>query len=62
VLKLIKECPLKGISVIFITHDVGQIYEIADRLVVISRGKKISDFKRNETTIEQVREIIRGKE
>lgn len=62
VLKLIKGFPLEGISVVFITHDVGQVYEIADRFVVISRGKKIGDLDKKETTIEQIRELIRGRE
>lgn len=62
VLKLIKEFSLRGISVVFITHDVGQVYEIADRLVIINRGKKIGDFDKKETTIEQIRELIRGRE
>jgi simple sugar transport system ATP-binding protein len=62
VIKLIKGFPLKGISVVFITHDVGQAYEIADRLVIISRGKKIGDLDKKETTIERMRELVRGRE
>jgi ABC-type dipeptide/oligopeptide/nickel transport system ATPase component len=30
-----------GMSVIFITHDMGVVAEIADRVVVMLRGKKL---------------------
>lgn len=61
VLKLVKGFPLEGKSVIFITHDINQVYEIADRLVIIALGKKIGDIDKKETTVEQIRELVRGK-
>ena len=37
-----------GMSVIFITHDMGVVAEIADRVVVMLRGKKVEEGHVNE--------------
>ena len=37
-----------GMSVIFITHDMGVVAEIADRVVVMLRGKKVEEGNVNE--------------
>ncbi len=37
-----------GMSVMFITHDMGVVAEIADRVVVLWRGKKVEDAPVNE--------------
>jgi simple sugar transport system ATP-binding protein len=59
-LRLITECPKQGISVVFITHDVGQVYEVADRLVVLRHGEKIFDDAKKTATIEHIRGLVRG--
>src|SRR6202000_461535 len=49
-LELIKELQdAEGMSVVFITHDMGVVAEIADRVVVMWRGEKVE-----EGTAEQV--------
>ncbi len=58
VLELIKETKRRGISVIFITHNIYHVYEVADRLVLLEKGKKIGDFQKQEVTPEKVMEII----
>ena len=37
-----------GMSVVFITHDMGVVAEIADRVVVMLRGKKVEEGNVNE--------------
>ena len=49
ILSLIKKLQNEiGMSVIFITHDMGVVAEIADRVVVMLRGKKVEEGHVNE--------------
>jgi len=62
VLDAIKRIKEQGLSVIFITHNLYHIYPVADRIVVLSRGRKIADIPKHETTIEEISElIVKGK-
>lgn len=47
-----------GITCIFITHNLQHVYPLADRLIVMARGEKIADLAREETSIEQLTELI----
>uniref|UniRef100_A0A7V4N3T3 Sugar ABC transporter ATP-binding protein n=1 Tax=Thermodesulfobacterium geofontis TaxID=1295609 RepID=A0A7V4N3T3_9BACT len=58
VLEFIKELKNEGISCVFITHNLYHVYPIADRIVVLSHGKKVGDFKKEETSIENITQII----
>ena len=49
ILGLIKKLQREiGMSVIFITHDMGVVAEVADRVVVMLRGKKVEEGTVNE--------------
>jgi len=43
-----------GVTSIFISHNLHHIYHIADRIVVMARGEKISDLPRVETSVEEM--------
>jgi peptide/nickel transport system ATP-binding protein len=44
ILELIKQLQdEEGMSVVFITHDMGVVAEISDRVVVLSRGEKVEE-------------------
>lgn len=58
VLEHIEEAREKGISVIFITHNIYHVYEVADRLVLLERGEKIGEYAKSEVTPEKVMDII----
>ena len=47
-----------GISSVFITHNLYHVYPVADRFVLLNRGKKIGDFKRKETSIEELTKLM----
>ena len=59
VLELAKETREKGISVIFISHNIHIVYDICDRIVIMERGEKIGDFKKAEIDVEDLVELIR---
>jgi simple sugar transport system ATP-binding protein len=58
VLTSIDEARNKGISIIFITHNVHHVYPVADRFVILWHGESIAEFPRGHHTKEQVSELI----
>ena len=58
VLRWVEELKEQGITAIFITHNLHHIYPIADRLLVLSRGEKIADMKKKDTSIEALTDLI----
>lgn len=58
VLELIKELKRRGISVIFITHNLYHAYAVADRFVVLVRGEKVGDCLKKDTSIEELTELL----
>jgi simple sugar transport system ATP-binding protein len=52
----------KGTSSILISHNLFQLYPVVDRLVVLERGKKIGDFKKDHVSVDELKGIVsRGK-
>ena len=49
-------------SVIFITHKLNEVLEIADRITVLRRGKMIETFSREGATQETLARSMVGRE
>ena len=63
VLKSVEEARSKGISIVFITHNVYHVYPIADRFVILSHGESIAEFPKGKHSRDEVAElIVTGKE
>ncbi|HXF38029.1 MAG TPA: ATP-binding cassette domain-containing protein [Actinomycetota bacterium] len=63
VLRDIEEARDRGVSVVFITHNVRHVYPIADRFTVLSHGESIGEFRRGEVSEEEIADlIVRGKD
>jgi simple sugar transport system ATP-binding protein len=58
VLKSVEEARNKGISIIFITHNVHHVYPVADRFVVLSHGESIADLQKGQASKEDISELI----
>ncbi len=58
VLEHILEAKKRGISVIFITHNIYHVYEVADRLVLLERGEKIGDYLKKDVTPQYIMDVI----
>lgn len=54
----IKQLKKEGIACIYITHDLHHVYPIADRIVMLSRGRKVLDIEKSKVTLEQIEEMI----
>jgi len=49
----------QGLLVIYITHDIFQIHRIADRIVIMENGRKVTDVPRDAMSAEALEGIIR---
>ena len=58
VLHYIQEARKRGLSVIFITHNIYHVHSVADRFTVLDRAKKIGDYKKEDVTPEEIMHII----
>jgi ABC-type sugar transport system ATPase subunit len=54
VLDLILELKRKGVSSIIVSHRMDDIFSTADRIVVLRRGRKIEDVRKEDTTMEAI--------
>jgi len=46
---LIRKLQQEGVAIIYISHKLEEIFELADRVMVIRDGKKVSEYKISET-------------
>lgn len=47
-----------GMSVVLVTHNIYHAYQVADRFVLLSHGRKIMDTRKEDTSIEELTKII----
>jgi ribose transport system ATP-binding protein len=59
--KVIKRLKEKGISIIYITHHLKEIFEICDRVTVIRDGENIFTKKITDVDLNQIIEAMLGK-
>jgi simple sugar transport system ATP-binding protein len=60
VLKLINRVRDKGISVIFITHNVQHAYPVGDSFTLLNRGKSLGTFAKRDVTKDEVLDMMAG--
>ncbi len=60
VLKLIEDLQGQGISVIFISHTLQEVFSTADRIVVLNQGNKVGDLQPEETDVDHVVKLMIG--
>jgi len=58
VLRAVEKAREKGLSVIFITHNVHHVHPVADRYLILSRGESVAEFERGEHSREEIAEMI----
>jgi D-xylose transport system ATP-binding protein len=59
-LEMIKRIAAQGIAVVIITHIMAQAFQVADRMVVIRQGLVAGDVARDQTSPDQVVQMITG--
>jgi len=60
VLNLIRQLRDRGIAIVFISHRMPDVFSIADRLVVLRRGRKVADKDVAASSPEEVTGLITG--
>ena len=57
---LIKNLKEKNKSVVVITHNLEHIFEVADRIIIMRRGKRVATRFKKDTTKEEIVGLITG--
>jgi simple sugar transport system ATP-binding protein len=60
VLNYIENAKAKGLPVIFITHNVGHIYQVSDNYTIIRQGRKVGTYQKGELTQKDIADLITG--
>lgn len=54
VLDFVEDIKERGKSAIFITHNIYHVYPVADRIVILDRGRVVGEFQKAEVTLEEL--------
>lgn len=60
VLSLTRRLAERGCAVVLISHNIADVFEVADRMVVFRRGRKVAERQRNDTSPEDIISLITG--
>jgi ABC-type uncharacterized transport system ATPase subunit len=60
--EILRTLTREGMSVIFITHKLNEVLEIADRITVVRRGKRVDTVDRQGATEERLARMMVGRE
>jgi len=58
VLDFVKGLKEANIAVIFISHTLHHVHSIVDRFVILKRGKVVRNFKKGETSVDKLTEVL----
>jgi ribose transport system ATP-binding protein len=59
--EIIRDLKKKGLAIIFITHRLEEVFEIADRAIVFRDGKRAGEVKVADSTTEQIISLMVGR-
>jgi D-xylose transport system ATP-binding protein len=62
VLNLIRRLREQGLAVVVISHNLADVFEVVDRVIVLRLGRRVAEFDVKNTTPEQVVAAITGAE
>ncbi len=58
VLNLVLGAKRRGISVIFVTHNAHEVFEVADRFVILQNGRNIANLDRRDTDLDGIEKLL----
>jgi simple sugar transport system ATP-binding protein len=62
VLQLIREIRSRGIGIIMISHNLPEVFDVADRISVMRLGQTVASFTKSETSMEAIVTMMTGAE
>ncbi|MCU0488196.1 MAG: sugar ABC transporter ATP-binding protein [Anaerolineales bacterium] len=60
--KIIQQLKARGVTILFISHRLDEVFEIADRITVLRDGRLIGTLVKSEATVDQVISMMVGRE
>lgn len=60
VVELIHRLKSQGVAIIFISHNLGDIFAVSDRILVLLRGKKAGERRIGETSGDEIVKLMVG--
>src|SRR5690606_41623464 len=60
VLSLVERVRERGVAVVLVSHHIGAVLSVADRVVVLPLGRNAGEFRAAETTSEAIIAAIMG--
>jgi simple sugar transport system ATP-binding protein len=60
VLELVRRLRGSGMSVVLISHNLPQVFEVADRIQVLRLGRRVATFRADQTTMEGIVRAMTG--
>ena len=60
VLQLTRRLAARGCAVVLISHNISDVFAVADRMVVFRRGRKIAERRHAETSPDEIVSLITG--
>ena len=60
VLRYVLEAAKRNLGVIFITHNPNHAYPVGDRFLILSRGKSLGEFGKNDITRDEMTRLMAG--
>jgi D-xylose transport system ATP-binding protein len=58
VLDLVKRLGEQGLAVVLVSHNLNDVFEVADRITVLRLGRNVGVYEREKTTVEEIVEAI----
>ena len=58
VLDLVKRLGEQGLAVVIVSHNLHDVFEVADSITVLRLGQNVAEFKRTETNQQEVVQAI----
>jgi simple sugar transport system ATP-binding protein len=60
VLELVRRVSGEGLGVVFISHSMPHVMEVADRIAVMWRGRRVATYRKEDTSMEQLVAAMTG--
>jgi galactofuranose transport system ATP-binding protein len=60
--RVIRDLRAQGLAIVFVTHFLDQVYEIADRITVLRNGRLVGEYRTTELSQRDLVEKMIGKE
>lgn len=61
-MKVMLELKKKGLAIVFISHKLDEVFEVADKITIFRNGEKIGDFKSEELDEKSLAYYMTGRE